>query len=137
MYSSSATAPSASKKQVKIALRHFVNNSYLLTGPGSHERLKGRLREGREVYLEPGPGRWDMGTWRRGQGRTGEMETLKHVSSSCCCFTPPARTREATDPAGVGLRAAGSDPPRRANRDVYCLHKQLDLAQQILGEGAG
>ena len=127
MYSSSATAPSASKKQVKIALRHFVNNSYLLTGPGSHEHLRGRLREGGDVCLEPGLGRWVIETWGGGQGRAGEMETLKHLSSSCC-FTPSARTKEATDPAGAGLGVVGSGPPHRANRDVYRLHKQLDLA---------
>lgn len=82
MYSSSATALSASKKQVKIALCHFVNNSYVLTGPGSHECLKGRLREGGDVCLEPGLGRWDMGTRRGGQGTVGEMETLKHPAAA-------------------------------------------------------
>lgn len=56
------------------------------------------------------------------------METLKHLSSSHRCFTPSACTREAIGPAGVGLRGAGSGPLFRANRDVYCLHKQLELA---------
>jgi len=62
-----------------------------------------------------------------GGGRGCEMKTLKHLSSNRCRFTSSARPREATSPAGVGLGVAGSSPTHRANRDVYRLHKQLDL----------
>lgn len=78
-----------------------------------------------------------MGTRSGEQGRAAATETLKRLSSSRCCFTPSARTRAASDRAGVGLGAAGSGPPRCAHRDARCLRKQPDLAWQILGEGEG
>lgn len=68
LYSSSANAPSASKKQVKIALRHCVNNSYLLMGAGSHEHLKGRLREEGMSALSQGQ---EDGTRGLGVGKRG------------------------------------------------------------------
>lgn len=115
MRSSSAAAPGASKKKVKIAHRHFVNNSYLLPGLRSHEHLKGGLQEKRGCLP------WARAREMRRACLDGEMESLKHLNASCCWFTPCAHPGS-DRPCWCGAVGAGPVPPHRAGRGNCGVH---------------